>query len=390
MSELIDTQSTHAAIRWNLLATVSTIALLGMIASSRVARADENDADNPTVWIEFGGQVERATDAAQQFAPPFVLSTPRPAFETISPLDATRGPRYDIGGEDKITFQPRGTDWVFSAVVRYGRANGNKHAHQQTYPQSCLTSQYAVYHGHAPAYVAKFADAKARASGSSAVLDFQAGKDVGLGIFGHRGTSVLGFGVRFAQFSSKSSVMFKSDPDWHRVYVYNQYFHRSLFHGQEYHSNIASFGAERNFRGVGPSIKWDASAPFVGSVQNGEITLDWGTNAALLFGRQHATTNHQTTAFYHSQRGAGYGYHALGRRVTLYQYATAHSRGKSVVVPNVGGFAGLSVRYAAAKLSLGYRADFFFGAMDGGLDMRKSGNVVFYGPFASISVGLGE
>ncbi|HVP85004.1 MAG TPA: hypothetical protein VMS78_09800 [Rhizomicrobium sp.] len=43
----------------------------------------------------------------------------------------------------------------------------------------------------------------------------------------------------------------------------------------------------------------------------------------------------------------------------------------------------------AAKVSLGYRADFFFGAMDGGIDTRESYNRNFYGPYASISIGLG-
>ena len=51
-------------------------------------------------------------------------------------------------------------------------------------------------------------------------------------------------------------------------------------------------------------------------------------------------------------------------------------------------FCGLSFRYANAKM-MGYRADFFFGAMDGGIDTGKSGNIGFYGPFAAISVGLG-
>jgi hypothetical protein len=36
-----------------------------------------------------------------------------------------------------------------------------------------------------------------------------------------------------------------------------------------------------------------------------------------------------------------------------------------------------------------YRADFFFGAMDGGIDTAKKENVGFYGPFATISIGLG-
>ncbi len=58
-------------------------------------------------------------------------------------------------------------------------------------------------------------------------------------------------------------------------------------------------------------------------------------------------------------------------------------------MPNLGGFAGISFIFQSAKVSLGYRADFFFGAMDGGIDTAKNENVGFYGPFASVSVGLG-
>jgi hypothetical protein len=59
------------------------------------------------------------------------------------------------------------------------------------------------------------------------------------------------------------------------------------------------------------------------------------------------------------------------------------------VVPNIGGFAGFSLKFPNARVSLGYRADFFFGAMDGGIDTRKTYDRNFYGPFAKISIGLG-
>jgi hypothetical protein len=43
----------------------------------------------------------------------------------------------------------------------------------------------------------------------------------------------------------------------------------------------------------------------------------------------------------------------------------------------------------SGKVSLGYRGDFFFGAIDGGVESRKTYNRSFYGPFASVSIGLG-
>ena len=62
---------------------------------------------------------------------------------------------------------------------------------------------------------------------------------------------------------------------------------------------------------------------------------------------------------------------------------------RRVVVPNLGRFAALSYRFTNAKISAGYLADFFFGAMDGGLDTHRSVTTAFHGPFAKISVGLG-
>lgn len=46
--------------------------------------------------------------------------------------------------------------------------------------------------------------------------------------------------------------------------------------------------------------------------------------------------------------------------------------------------------YADAKISLGYRGDFFFGAMDTGIDVRKSTTLGYFGPYASLSVGVGD
>jgi hypothetical protein len=60
-----------------------------------------------------------------------------------------------------------------------------------------------------------------------------------------------------------------------------------------------------------------------------------------------------------------------------------------VTVPNVGGFAALSYRFTNAKISAGYRADFFFGAKDSGLETRTTADVGFHGPFATISFGIG-
>lgn len=58
-------------------------------------------------------------------------------------------------------------------------------------------------------------------------------------------------------------------------------------------------------------------------------------------------------------------------------------------MPNLGGFAGVSFLYSDAKVNFGYLGDFLFGAIDGGLDTAKKETRGFYGPFATVNIGLG-
>jgi len=389
MSELIQNHDNRATIRRKLLAGASALALTAYISSAVTAKAE--DADRPQIWIELGGQLSQLEDGSETFSPP--LMDVRPSI--FSPSQKfEKPPLYSIDEFADLSFQPKDSNWIFAASIQYGRSASNRHVHQQTYP--------APFHKYTPSglpdryvygYAAKFADTLSRNSEQHLVLDFQAGKDVGLGMFGKDGSSVVSVGVRIAQFRSKSNIALKSNPDWHFNYKYVNYPSSGITNweittGQPYHSNAARFTARRSFRGIGPSLSWKASAPFAGNPQDGELAVDWGVNMALLFGRQKTKTHHQTTGRYH----IGTKYAAAGYPPITYQGPAHpdHTRSRRVTVPNVGGFAGLSFSYSDAKISLGYRADFFFNAIDGGIDARKNENRAFYGPYASISIGLGD
>jgi len=380
MSELMNMSVGRKNFRRRFLTTVSVLALLGSVYGASEAKAVDDDGDHPTVWIELGGQLSRLNDAQEAFSPSVMAARPS-IFAPSQKFE--RMPIYSIDENGKVSFQPDGSDWAFSASVRYGHSVSDKHVRQQTNRKPFVTylsgHRYAKY-GSAK----KFADTKTQNGEHHFVLDFQAGKDVGLGVFGGGdGSSILGLGVRFAQFGNKSNIALKSDPDWH--FYYKSLAGRNLPLGSIYHSNAATINTSRSFRGLGPSISWNASAPFAGNSKDGEIAFDWGLNAAILFGRQKAVTNHSTMAGYHGPKyRQGPGYQAI-----LYNHTTSHERSRFVTVPNAGGFAGLSFRYTNAKLSFGYRADFFFAAMDGGIDTRKVKNVGFHGPFATVSIGLG-
>lgn len=115
------------------------------------------------------------------------------------------------------------------------------------------------------------------------------------------------------------------------------------------------------------------------------MNIDWGVNAAVLFGRQRAHVRHQTQSCY----AKGVWASTYCQRAYVNPQAD-DKRSHAALIANLGGFAGLSFRYVDAKISLGYRADMFFNAIDGGIATRKEQNRSFYGPYASISIGLGD
>jgi len=411
MSRTNNMSSTN--VRWQLLATVSALALTASACASQSLAAD-NDSDRPQIWIELGGQLSRLDDAVEPFTPAFMADVTRPSL--LSALDVQSQPSNAFDWDGKLSFQPEGGDWVFAASVKFGRSQAIEHRHQQTknVPIKEFISIPTFGIGPAnlykyPARYVRFADGQSQQSERHLVLDFQAGKDVGLGMFGGRGSSVFSAGVRYAQFTSKTNVRLGVIPDLQ----YPTYLGGPGIAGlsdilkyrpPSFHNFAAQLSGERSFRGLGPSLAWNGSVPFAGDADSGELTFDWGANAALLFGRQKASGQSQTTARtpeshnwnnkavpkYH---GAFVGYFFGGSR---YPAAASHvvpgnfNRERTVTVPNLGGSVGISFRYVDAKVSFGYKADFFFNAIDGGIATRKSENRGFFGPYASISIGLGD
>ena len=192
--------------------------------------------------------------------------------------------------EGKISFQPDDSDWVFSASIQFGRSSANRHRHQQTANKTVpayvkFSPPLSNYHlgpiNYYPTSHAKFADGQAQHDETHAIVDFQAGKDVGLGMFGGRGSSVLSGGIRIAQFTSKSNISLRAEPDLHypTAAIHSKYGWATWLH---YHAHFHDYGAtasvQRSFQGFGPSLSWNASAPFAGNYGHGELSLDWDVN----------------------------------------------------------------------------------------------------------------
>lgn len=350
MSELIVKTKNQTAIRWELLAGVSGLVLASYLSSVSTARASEKD--QPMVWLELGAQFANQSADEDAFIPPFVQASP---FDGAIPLARKRPPSgwFESG---KISFEPAHSDWSFSLGVRYGKNSRQGVTYQKT--------RHGSYYLHTA-----YQNSRSATSEKHLIVDFQAGKDVGLGRFGEQGTSRFSVGVRYAKFDSHNSMNIKSVTQL----VPSSYY---IFSG--------SFAAQRKFIGVGPSLSWDASANLAGNPTEGSLTFDWGVYGAVLFGRQKVNGHYQKTQLFQPSNS----YLQLPK-TTVYQTGRPLSRSRGATVPNLGGFAALSLRYSNAKLSLGYRADYFFGALDGGIDTHKAYDRGFYGPFASFSVGLG-
>jgi len=350
MSELIQKNDNRATIRWKLLTGASALALATYVSSVSIAKAE--DADHPLIWIDLGGQLAWNENGQDDFLPPFTLTMPRPPFEVVSPGRVERQAPTSWDEYAKLSFQPEDSAWVLSAGVRYGRSHRHDYLDQ-------LTAQTYYYRHWA------FQNITADSSEDHAIIDFQAGRDFGLGT---GVSSTMSLGVRIAQFNSRAHSFFESRPQNFNYYV------------GTYTRFNATFDAKRSFTGIGPSLSWDGTAAVAGNTSDGRIDIDWGINAALLFGRQSVRGQHETTSVPY-----------VSRYPTALNHNSAPiSRSKRVTVPNLGGYAAVSWRTDNAKISFGYRADMFFGAMDGGIDAAKRENRGFYGPFASISIGIGD
>ncbi|HEV2562225.1 MAG TPA: TonB-dependent receptor [Rhizomicrobium sp.] len=365
---------------------------------------------HPTVWVEFGGDFDRLRTPQDSLSPLFGDAFTIPAQKHA--LDVQKPPSFAFDEEAKISFEPEDSSWVFSGAIRFGRTGANRHCHQQTKNPDVHYAFHTKYIGkylHGSLYPSrhvKMADGQSRFSENHAIVDFSVGKEVGFGSMGMDASSVISGGVRSVQFGSSSHVTLRGEPDVHYpsgpLTSFDEWAHFKYERPPlTIHDYSASLDASRSFHGIGPSAAWDASLPVSGSTADGELDFDWGLNAALLFGRQKASGHHQTQTNtyklvnWENNFNGGHGYDRVGYFQPQAPYAV-HSTGanfnreRSVVVPNLGAFAGLSMKYTNAKLSLGYRADFFFGAMDGGIDTRKTETQGFHGPFASVSVGIGD
>src|SRR6185437_837231 len=114
MSEL--TINRRRNFQFQLLTTVSSLALIGIALNASQTQASEDGDRHPTVWIELGGQLSSLSDNQETFSP--LLMDGRPAqFSPSARFELP--PRFSIEEGGSISIEPNASDWVFKASVRY-------------------------------------------------------------------------------------------------------------------------------------------------------------------------------------------------------------------------------------------------------------------------------
>jgi hypothetical protein len=341
----------------------------------------------PRIWLTLGGNYNATIRAGEEPWSP--VNAPMFPNGLTSPTQLQKSPQDGFDWEGGLSYRSSNSDWSLKAGVRYGRSSRNKSVHESLAP---VTKTALVEFGaiHVPctalasgqpdprcsvAAYERFIDSKDVSSEEHMILDFSLGKDVGIGTFG-AGESTISSGIRVAQFASKSDLTLGADAVNHFVPTTTQKYHIV----DEFDSRD-----NRSFHGIGPELSWDASHLILGNADDGQVSLDWGLNVGILFGRQSVKLNHTTSECFHTNNFNG----PLNPCQSTASHSYPVSRSRTVTVPNLGGYVGASMRYHNAKISLGYRADTFFNAMDGGQETHKAYNRGFYGPYLNVSLGLG-
>ena len=202
MSELTKPPATGNDLRSRLLSTASGVTLIVAMCTNSPVLA--SNADRPTVWIELGGTFAELENSEETYSPPFAQGNSRLPFITETPASIEKPASTSWDGNAKLTFEPAGSSWMFSIAARYGRNKAERSLDQRT-AERTPTNYYFVEHNAYQNFSAKTVD-------SHLILDFSVGKDVGLGMFGQGGKSIINAGIRYAQLQSRSNVAIQYKP----------------------------------------------------------------------------------------------------------------------------------------------------------------------------------
>jgi hypothetical protein len=209
------------------------------------------------------------------------------------------------------------------------------------------------------------------------VADFTVGRDLGIGTGLE---STLSLGLRYASIKAATSTSLYGTPDWFWPET------RLLLDLSRHHEYRGVLESEREFRGAGPVVSWEASSRLFDAQEAGHVDLDVAVSGGVLFGKQQASVTGVETAAYYVDRALLNPQVLAGPIVVT---PTAISRSENVTVPTVGVGLGLSYTIDRMSVGAGYRWERYFDAIDGGIGKREEGDRTIDGPYFKIAIGFG-
>ena len=357
------------------------------------------DGKSPMFTLTFGGNFSFLSAKQDPYQPEetdFVdMNNGNPVYwpakaQSLTPENGQKWPHAGFDWEAAFAFQPADSDWDARIGVRYGRSKRGNTAHLSQpkqiptnfsgIPCTYLVTAYpsfaflcdAAIHG-------TFSDTLGSSSEKHEMLDFTIGRNFGIGLMGHEGKGRLAAGVRFADFSSRNDFNINVMP----YYALGFNFH-DIYEAQT--------DEKHGFHGYGPELTWDGSNTVWGNVMTvGSVNVDWGANAAMLFGQQTVTLLRSHMFHCHTSQGGNVPSSCPGDAPDYFATKPDYTitRSQNVTVPNLGAHLGLSYNYDNAKISAGYKIDAFFNAIDGGQEAADKFDRMFYGPYVNVSIGFG-
>jgi len=343
--------------------------------------------------VEIGGQVQRH-DAPNEMVQPGFGSNFGPSLQVLNHAEQN-DLEWGDGREVKITYRPGGA-WSVSGAMRFGKTNGSFHETAVSYTDpACMYSDPAACAALAqdPTF-GKFAHVT-RADNAMGdvfereeyrIADFNVGRDMG---FGGLASSTVSLGVRGADLSSLTVADLKGVPDWN---IPNGFVELGFFNPVITHTSFSGSATQnRDFKGLGPKLSWEASYPLV-DVNTGRFGLDWSLGAGLLFGRQHVSFSDQGTAY--AIAASPFQFVFPGQVVPPTPTVTtltphAFSRSSDATVPNFEASLGVGYSVGGFTARAGYRWERFQNAIDGGFASHVSEDRTIDGPYFKISLGIG-
>jgi hypothetical protein len=333
------------------------------------------------VTVEIGGGVGRYGAETTDYTPPWL-----DLYDAEFPLSQSfQDEALDWGDtrEIKLTYAPS-ANWRVSAAYRFGKTNGyaKEAAYQHVDGGLAHVLDFVSCFCYVDTYNAAPQDndfrAAARDREEFKLIDFEVGRETGIGLLGEASSSRLSAGVRHAALKSWSKVSMDGVPvQYIPPLSYPLAPNMPQITREAYTTSLES---ERGFEGTGPSVTWDASVRLLGDEERGHADLDWSVGGAVLFGKQ--TFDSEETRW---------GAHVSGLYIdaSLYDNVVPRHRSDEVTVPNLSLSLGISYAIDRVKVSTGYAYDRFFDAIDAGYEDAQTHDRTIHGPYLKLSLGFG-